>query len=102
MAVLLCFLLILVLLTAEWYVHAALVTPLPRSVKCVFLMDEGNEGELEYALRGYRFLKRQGFLRGSFVIVPGRVSDQTRQAAELFARNHDISILDIEGVFDPE
>ena len=96
MAVVAGVLLALCFLALEWYVRARMLTPLPEAVRCVFTLSEENEGELEYCVRGYRFLKRHGLVRGPLVLELRRPSAHGRRAAELLAQRGDIIIHEIE------
>lgn len=94
MAVFLCVLLVIAVLAVEWYLRALLVTPLPKCVSTVFFLDADSEAELEFALRGYRFLKKYDYLQGDFVIVPTAPTEQGRKAAQILARNDDVIIIE--------
>ena len=96
MAVVVGVLLVFFVLALEWYVRARALTPLPEAVRCVFTLSEENEGELEYCVRGYRFLRRHGFVRGPLVLELRRPSAHGRRAAELLAQRGDIIIREIE------
>ena len=96
MAVVAGVLLVFCFLALEWYVRARVLTPLPEAVRCVFPLSEENEGELEYCVRGYRFLKRHGFVRGPLVLELRAPSAHGRRAAGLLAQRGDIIIREIE------
>lgn len=69
MALLLSVLLILSFLALEWYIRAAMLTPLPKEVRMVFSLDRQSEPKLESAVRCFRFLKQHRLIQGIFVIV---------------------------------
>lgn len=102
MAVFLCVLLVIAVLAVEWYVRALLVTPLPKCVSTVFFLDTESENDLEFAIRGYRFLKKYDYLQGDFVIVPIAPTEQGRKAAQILARDDDVIILERIGADCPE
>ena len=102
MAVVLCAVLVIALLAVEWYVRALLVTPLPKCVCTVFYLDADSEKELEFAIRGYRFLKKYDYLQGDFVIVPNGPTEEGRMAAQILARDDDVIILERIGADRPE
>lgn len=70
MALLFSILLVLAFLALEWYVRAALLAPLPKEVRMVFLLDRQSEQKLESAVRCFRFLRQHRLVQGEFVIVP--------------------------------
>ena len=92
MAILIGLLLACVFLALEWIVRAALLTPLPGNVQCVFHLDDETEPELEACVRGYRFLKRHGMIRGALILELGDASGHTRRAAALLARRGDSTV----------
>ncbi len=94
MAAVLCVLLVVALLAVEWYVRALLVTPLPKCVSTVFCLNADSEKELEFAIRGYRFLKKYDYLQGNFVIVADAPTAEGQKAAQILARDDDVIILD--------
>ena len=94
MAVFLCVLLVIAVLAVEWYVRALFVTPLPNCVRTVFFLDADSEQELEFAIHGYRFLKKYDYLQGDFIIVPTAPSEEGWKAAQILARDDDVIILD--------
>ncbi len=94
MAVIIGLLTVAVFFALEWFVRAALVTPLPKGVRCVFPLDDGSEPELEACVRGFRFLKKHGLIRGELVIELGEASGHTRRAAQILARRGDITVID--------
>ena len=96
MAVVIGLLLACVFLALEWLVRAALRMPLPARVQCVFPLDDESEPELEACVRGFRFLKRYGMLRGTLVLELGSASEHTRRAAEILARRGDITVREKE------
>ena len=96
MAVVVGVLLALCILALEWYVRARALSPLPEAVRCVFTLKEENEGELEYCVRGYRFLKRHGLVRGPLVLELRHPSAHGRRAAELLAQRGGVIIREIE------
>ena len=69
MAVVIGLLLACVFLALEWLVRAALRRPLPERVQCVFPLDDESEPELEACVRGFRFLKRYGMIRGTLILA---------------------------------
>ena len=96
MAVVIAVLLVFCILALEWYVRARMLTPLPDCVQCVFPLDEANEASLEYAVRGYRFLRRHGFVRGTLVVELRGASSHARRSAELLSQRGGITIREIE------
>ncbi len=94
MAILMGVLLVLAFLSAEWFVRAALLMPLPERVQCVFHLDDESEPELEACVRGFRFLKAHGMIRGTLVLELGDASEHTRRAARILARRGDIKVTD--------
>ena len=96
MAVVAGVLLALCFMALEWYVRARMLTPLPEAVRCVFTLSEENEGDLEYCVRGYRFLRRHRLVRGPLVLELRRPSAHGRRAAVLLAQRGDIIIQEIE------
>lgn len=96
MAVVVSVLLVFCVLALEWYVRARVLSPLTEAVRCVFPLGEENESELEHCVRGYRFLKRHGLVRGPLVLELRRPSAHGRRAAELLAQRGDIIIREIE------
>ena len=96
MAVIVSVLLVFCFLALEWYVRARALTPLPEAVRCVFTLSEKNEGDLEYCVRGHRFLRRHGLVRGPLVLELCHPSAHGRRAAELLAQRGDIIIREIE------
>ncbi len=100
MAVFLCVLSLIAVLAVEWYLRALLVTPLPKCVSTVFFLDADSEQELEFAIRGYRFLKKYDYLQGDFVIVPTAPTVEGRKAAQIFARDDDIVIIETNEDFN--
>ena len=103
MAVFLCALLVIAVLAVEWYIRALLVTPMPKCVSTVFFLDADSESELEFAIRGYRFLRKYDYLQGEFVIVPTAPTEQGMKAAQILARDDDVIILEKEcGLHCPE
>ena len=96
MALFLCVVLVIAVLAVEWYIRALLVTPLPKCVSTVFFLDADSEAELEFAARGYRFLKKYDYLQGDFVIVPTAPTEQGRKAAQILARDDDVIVLERE------
>ena len=81
---------------AEWFVRAALLTPLPKEVRCVFSLDDGSEPKLEASVRGFRFLKRHGLIRGDLILELGETSEHTRRAARILADRGDIKVIEKE------
>ena len=96
MAIVTAVLMLIAFFAAEWFVRAALVTPLPKSVRCVFPLDDGSEQELEACVRGFRFLKKHGLIRGELILEMGEASEHTRRAALILARRGDITITEKE------
>ena len=96
MAVVIAVLLVFFVLALEWYVRARVLTPLPECVRCVLTLDAENEGALEYAVRGHRFLRRHGFVRGPLVVELRGASAHARRAAELLAQRGGITVREIE------
>ena len=96
MALIAAALLVLCILALERYVRARVLTPLPACVRCVLALDAENEGTLEFAVRGYRFLRRHGLVRGPMVIELRGASAHARRSAELLAQRGDIHIREIE------
>ena len=96
MAVILAVLLVFCILALEWYVRARVLTPLPECVQCVFVLDAETEGALEYAVRGHRFLRRHGFVRGPLVVELRDPPPHARRSAELLAQRGDITVKEIE------
>ncbi len=94
MAVIIGLLLVIAFFALEWFVRAALLTPLPKDVQCVFRLDDGSEPELEAAVRGFRFLRTHGLIRGGLTIELGEASEHTRRAARILARRGDITVTD--------
>ena len=96
MAVVIGLLLLIAFLALEWFVRAALLTPLPERVQCVFHLDDESEPELEACVRGFRFLKKHGLIRGQLVLELGEASEHTRRAAYILARRGDITVTEKE------
>ena len=96
MAVVLGVLLVIAFFAAEWFVRAAVLLPLPKNVRCVFPLDDGSEPELEACVRGFRFLKKHGLIRGQLVLELGEASEHTRRAAYILARRGDITVTEKE------
>lgn len=90
------------LVCIAWQLCVELVTPLPRSADTVFRLDSSSENELEYAVRGFRFLKKIGYIQGRFLIVLCAPSVQGRRMAALFARQEDIILIEENGHIRPE
>lgn len=99
MAVFLCVLSVIAVLAVEWYVRSLLVTPLPKCVSTVFFLDADSEPELEFAIRGYRFLKKYDYLQGDFVIVSTVPTEEGRKAAQLLAKNDDVVFIEMNEDF---
>jgi len=103
MGLLLCAVVVIALVAIEWYLRAVLVTPMPKCADTVFYLDEESKAELEYAVRGYRFLKKYGYIQGKFVIVLRAPSEEGRKMAQIFAHQEDIMLIEKDGgVFCPE
>lgn len=94
MAVLFCVLAVIAVLAVEWYLRAVLVTPLPECADVVFRLDGESEKELEYAVCGYRFLKKYGYIQGKFVIAQCAPSEAGRKMAQIFAQHEDILLIE--------
>ena len=96
MAVVIGLLLAIVFFALEWFVRAALLTPLPKEVRCVFPLDDGSEPQLEACVRGFRFLKRHSLIRGELILELGEASGHTRRAARILANRGDIKVIEKE------
>ena len=96
MAIVAAVLLLIAFFAAEWFVRAALLTPLPKNVRCVFSLDDASEPELEACVRGFRFLKKHGLIRGELILELGEASGHTRRAAQILARRDDITVIEKE------
>ena len=96
MAIVLGVLLAAVFFAAEWFVRAALLTPLPKEVRCVFSLNNTTASALEAGVRGFRFLKRHRLIRGELIIELGKASEHTRRAAYVLARRGDITVIEKE------
>ncbi len=94
MSVVLCIFAVIAILAIQWFVRGLLVTPLPSCVDCIFYLDGENDEALEYAFRGFRFLKKYDYLRGSFLIIPQNPSDEGLKCAKILAIQEDVSILE--------
>ena len=96
MAVLLAVLTVIAFFAAEWFVRAALLMPLPEDVRCVLSLNDATEPKLEACVRGFRFLRRHGLVRGDLILELGAASEHTRRAAQILARRGDIKVIEKE------
>lgn len=87
---------LIVAFAAGWFLCARLLLPLPVCADVVFPLDADTEGVLEYAVRGYRFLKKYGCIRGNFLIVSDSPTPQGRKMAQLYAERADIFLMERE------
>lgn len=93
-----CALIVLLLVGFSLALQRAFVAPLPQGVEAHFVLTPDSEGELEAAVRGYRYLKRNRLLSGRFCIVLCHPSKLGRKMAERYADSEDIFITEEIGL----